>query len=100
MRFEFHPEALDEYEDSARYYAGCQDGLELRFISCVESTILRIAKAPTRWRVFEEDVRRCLTHVFPYGILYTIEPDYVLIVAVMSCSREPGYWRHRIERNG
>jgi len=25
MRFEFHPEALVEYEDSARYYAQCQD---------------------------------------------------------------------------
>ena len=28
--------------------------------------------------------------------LYTIEDDYVLIVAVAHCSREPGYWKHRI----
>ncbi len=33
MRFEFHPEALAEYEDAARYYAECQNGLELRFIA-------------------------------------------------------------------
>jgi hypothetical protein len=32
MSYEFHPEALDEYADAARYYAGCQEGLELRFI--------------------------------------------------------------------
>jgi hypothetical protein len=37
MRFEFHPEALEEYEEAARYYARCQAGLELRFIDCVES---------------------------------------------------------------
>lgn len=37
MRYEFHPEALDEFEDAARFYAGCQPGLELRFIACVES---------------------------------------------------------------
>ena len=24
MRYEFHPEALAEYEEAARYYAGCQ----------------------------------------------------------------------------
>lgn len=100
MNYEFHPEALDEYEDSARYYAACQDGLELRFISCVESAIGRISEAPTRWRFFEEDVRRCLTHVFPYGIFYTIESDYVLVLAIMHCSKEPGYWRHRIVRSG
>lgn len=99
MRYEFHPEALDEYEDAARYYAGCQAGLELRFIACVESAFRQVSEAPDRWRSFEEDVRRCLVHVFPYAVLYTIEPDYVLIIAVMHCSREPGYWRHRVQRN-
>ncbi len=99
MKYEFHPEALDEYEDATRFYADCQDGLELRFITCVESAFRQLSETPSRWRLFEEDVRRCLVHVFPYAVLYTIEPGYVLILAVMHCSREPGYWRHRIERN-
>jgi hypothetical protein len=97
MRVEFHPEALEEFEDGAQHYRGCQDGLELRFIACVESALKRISEAPTRWRIFEDDVRRCLVHVFPYAVLYSIEPDNVLIIAVMHCSREPGYWRHRID---
>jgi len=96
MKHRFHPEALEEYEDSACYYAGRQEGLELRFIECVESTIRLILRDPWRWRCFEDDVRRCLTPVFPSGILYTIEEDFILIIAVMHCSREPGYWRHRI----
>ena len=99
MRYEFHPEALDEYEDAARYYAACQEGLELRFIACVESAFRQVSEAPTCCRVFEEDVRRCLVHVFPYAVLYSIESDYVLIIAVMHCGRKPGYWRHRIERS-
>ena len=61
MRHEFHPEALDEYEDAARYYASHQDGLELRFIDCAELAFRKISEAPTR------------------------------------CSREPGYWHHRIK---
>jgi toxin ParE1/3/4 len=97
MRYEFHPDALQEFEAAARFYAECQDGLELRFIACVEAALLQILDDPTRSRILQDDVRRCLVRVFPYAILYSIEPDYVLIVAVMHCSREPGYWRHRVD---
>ena len=41
--------------------------------------------------------RRASTRVFPNGILYTIESDYVLIVAVAHRSRAPGYWQHRLQ---
>jgi hypothetical protein len=30
------------------------------------------------------------------AVLYSIEPDFVLIIAVMHCHREPGYWQHRL----
>ena len=75
MRYEFHPEALDEYEDAALYYTSCHEGLELRFIACVESAFHQVSETPTRWRPFEEKVRRCLVHVFPYAVLYSIESD-------------------------
>jgi len=98
MSYEFHPEALEEYEEAALYYAERDPGLGLRFIEAVEQTIQRILEAPNRWRVIDEDVRRCLTRVFPYAVLYTLEPDFILIVAVMHCSREPGYWKQRVVR--
>jgi len=96
MNFEFHPEALEEYQEAALYYARRDPELARRFIQSVEDAIRRVVDAPERWRIIDEDVRRCLTRVFPYGILYTIETNYVLIVAVMHCSREPGYWKSRI----
>jgi toxin ParE1/3/4 len=43
----------------------------------------------------DEDVRRCLTRVFPYGILYTIERELILILAVAHLAREPDYWKPR-----
>ena len=98
MRWEFHPEALAEYHDATRYYAERDPAVALRFIEAVEDAIGRILDAPSAWRILDEDVRRCLTHVFPYGVLYTVEADYILIVAVMHGSREPGYWRRRIDQ--
>ena len=97
MRWEFHPEALEEYQEAAKYLGGKEPGLDLRFVDCVERAIASIVEDPHRWRCLEEDVRRCLTRVFPYGIFYTIEPDFILIVAVAHCSREPGYWKRRVK---
>ena len=96
MTYRFHPEALEEYQQATLYYAQRDPALALRFIEAVEDAIHRILEAPQLWRVLDDDVRRCLTHVFPYGILYTIEPDFILIVAVMHGSREPGYWKRRV----
>ena len=48
-------------------------------------------------RVREAEVRCGLTRRFPYAVLYTIEPEGVLIVAVMHGSREPGDGKSRLE---
>lgn len=95
MKYEFHPEALFELEESADFYAERQRGLEVRFIDAVYSAIHRACEAPERWRVFDGDIRRVLVHVFPYAVLYSIEDDFLYLIAVMHCSREPGYWKNR-----
>ena len=41
--------------------------LDLRFIVSVENVIELIVQDPLRWRQLDEDVRRCLTRVFPYA---------------------------------
>ena len=65
------------------------------FINAIEDTIYRIRESPTRYTAIDEAVRRCMAWRFPYGILYIIEQDYILILAVMHCSRQPGYWKSR-----
>lgn len=95
MRVEFHPEALSEFQEAAQYYATQQPGLGLRFVEQVEGVINSLADHPETYAVFEQDVRRCLTKRFPYAVLYTIEPDHILVVAIMHCHRAPRYWRHR-----
>ena len=96
MTYDFHPEARQEYREAAAFYETRQSGLGAAFTLEVEAALDRILEAPARWRVIEEDVRRCLTHTFPYGILYTIEDGSILIVAVMHLRRRPGYWRNRL----
>lgn len=99
MRYDFHPEARLEYRDAAAYYETCRPGLGAAFTIEIEAVIDRIVEAPDCWRTIEQDVRRCLAHVFPYAVLYTVEEDIILIIAVAHGSREPGYWRSRLGPN-
>lgn len=98
MKHEFHPAAFREYIDAVVAYEERQAGLGDRFFRTVESALESICEAPERWPILEEDIRRRLTRVFPYAILYSIEEDYVLVIAVMHCHRKPGYWHERLCR--
>jgi len=95
MRYKFHPDALAEYRETAFYYADCRRGLELRFIESVEAAIQLILDTPYAWHILEADIRSCLTPVFPYAVIYSIESDYILILAVAHRRREPGHWKYR-----
>lgn len=95
----FHPEAGLEYREAAIFYDNRRRGLGAAFTLEVEATVERIIEAPNRWPVIEQDVRRCLTHIFPYAILYTIERDAILIMSVMHLRRKPDYWRNRLSQS-
>ncbi|MBF2017440.1 MAG: type II toxin-antitoxin system RelE/ParE family toxin [Rivularia sp. T60_A2020_040] len=95
MKYVFHPEALTEYAQAVQHYTEQRVDIAQGFIDAIEDAVYRIKESPTRYIAIDEDVRRCMTRKFPYGILYTIEQDYILILAVMHCSRKPGYWKSR-----
>jgi hypothetical protein len=63
MTLEFHPEAIAELEAAALHYEATRPGLGARFTDAVEETVQRIVDSPQTWRVVDDDVRRCLTHV-------------------------------------
>jgi toxin ParE1/3/4 len=98
MKFGFHPEAQLEYQQAASFYESHSTGLGIEFTREIEKTIRTIIDSPERWRLVKEDVRRCLTHIFPYAVFYTIEDKFILIVAVAHCSRKPDYWRERLKK--
>ncbi len=98
MTYDFHPDARLEYRQAAAFYEDRHPGLGAAFTLEVEAAIERILYAPDRWRVIEHDVRRCLTHIYPYGILYTVEGDSILSVSVMHLRRKPGYWLERLSQ--
>ena len=95
MTFSFHPEAEEEFRAAIDYYEDREAGLGYDFSLEVFTAIQNIIAQPSAWPVMEDDVRRCLVNRFPFGVLYSLEPTGVFVVAVMHQRRQPDYWRDR-----
>lgn len=95
MTFEFHPDAEAEFLNAIGYYEGCESGLGQDFALEIYSTIQNILSCPKAWPLLDDEIRRCMSNRFPYGILYSVEADRIYILAVMHLHRQPNYWKQR-----
>ena len=96
MNFHFLPPAAEELRSAARYYQRQVPGLGREFLTEVRATIFRIIQWPEAWQQLDAEIRRCRTHRFPYGLIYTVEQGEVLIISVMHLHRRPDSWRKNI----
>ncbi len=97
MKYRYHLDALEEYEDAIRYYQE-KAGLGERFSCAVENGIQRIVENPLAWSLVDEGVRRYVVKHFPYCIYYTIDEKTILILAIFHTKRKPGLWKRRFSR--
>lgn len=95
MNYFFHPAAKSEFLDAVEYYEGCEEGLGYDFSAEIYSAIQTILRYPKAWPILTDDVHRFLTNRFPFGVLYVMEEDHILIIAIMHLHRSPGYWSER-----
>lgn len=98
MNYRFLAAAEAEFEESVVFYESREPNLGIEFILEVHDAIDRILEHPTAWPEIETEVRRCLVGRFPFGILYALESDEVLILAVMHLHRDPNSWRDRVSK--
>ncbi len=96
MTSRFLAPAIQEIKEAARYYESRVPGLGFDFISEVRAALRRILAQPQAWMQLDPEFRRCRTARFPYGLIYTIQGETVLIVSVMHLHRQPGSWRKNI----
>lgn len=92
----FLPQAEQEMLEAARYYESQAVGLGADYLLEVERAVAAIAESPKTWPIIEGELRRRLVRRFPFGILYYIDPNEIVFVAVSHLRRKPSYWRGRI----
>ncbi|MBX3164110.1 MAG: type II toxin-antitoxin system RelE/ParE family toxin [Bacteroidetes bacterium] len=93
--YAFHPEAEDEFIEAVNFYNARQENLGYDFSVEVYATIRIVMAQPKAWQILKGSIRRALVNRFPYGIIYKISKQQIIILAVMHLHREPNYWKKR-----
>jgi plasmid stabilization system protein ParE len=96
MRIRFLEIAEIELDEAFQYYNYEAVGLGDDFLAEVLDTLDRIAGFPEAWHPCSKRTRRCQTRRFPYGIVYQIRKQEILIIAIADLHREPDYWENRL----
>jgi len=91
--YRFTSAALSELQEATAYYEQKENGLGAAFLDEIDATVERILRFPRAWQLMSARTQRCRTHRFPFGLLYQIRPDEILITAVMDLRRDPQRWR-------
>ncbi|MGB4116907.1 MAG: type II toxin-antitoxin system RelE/ParE family toxin [Polaromonas sp.] len=96
MKAVFNKEAQSEFNEAQAYYALIDAELKEAFAESVRQGLRLVLAQPASGRIEFEDVRRVVLKRFPYKLLYIIEADHLLVVAVAHQRRQPEYWFNRI----
>ncbi len=96
MRVDFLDAAESEFLEAISYYNGESEGLGYEFAAEVNRAIGRISEYPNAWTQLSKRTRRCRTNRFPYGVIYQIRSDMILILAIMHLHRDPESWKDRL----
>ena len=96
MKIEFLEAAEIELDEAFKWYEAQQQNLGVQFLTEFDAAIRRISAYPKSYALLDNEVRRCLIKRFPYGVLYGIDTDTIVIIAIAHLHRKPNYWVTRL----
>jgi plasmid stabilization system protein ParE len=87
--------AEEEMTEASLFYEAASFGLGNDFLDDVQRVIDRVREHPHIGHAVHHNLRRVLLHHFPFSLIYSVEADEILVIAVAHYGRRPGYWRNR-----
>ena len=96
--YRFLAPAEEEMTEASEFYEAESAGLGMEFLNDVQRVIDTLREHPKLGQAVGGGFRRALLRRFPFSLIYSEEPNVILIVAVAHQRRRPGYWRERIDR--
>ena len=94
--YRFLTPAEIEMTEASVFYEAATSGLGAEFLDEIERLVLLVCEHPKIGRSINGSLRQVILHRFPFSLIYSIEVDAVLIVAVAHQRRRPDYWKTRL----
>jgi plasmid stabilization system protein ParE len=92
----YHEAAEEELLNEIGYLELRGKGLGRRFFAEVQRAEKFISQFPESAEEIRPGIRKRVLRKFHYSLIYSIEKDGLLILAVAHHSRRPGYWIARV----
>lgn len=96
VRLRLFDEAAEEVEHERKWYRRRSESAERSFLRELDRAIAAVLDSPHMWPTYIAGTRRYVFPTFPFSLVYFVEDDVVLVVAVAAEHREAGYWRDRL----
>lgn len=84
--------AISELREAAAWYGLQRPGLGVAFLGALEATLQDLRTRPESFGLVAAEVRRALLDRFPYGVFFAIEPESVVVLAILHTRRDPRRW--------
>jgi len=89
-------DARRELLEARDYYDEQRPGYGERLVEAVEAEFALLLQFPEIGKKIRPNVRRRTMSRWPYGIVYQIRGEELVIVAIAHHRRRPHYWRSRL----
>ena len=96
MKIRFLTLAEREVDDAVSWYEEQADGLSRDFLDELDRVVRLVRIYPLVATEIQPEIRRFLFTRFPYSIIYGIDHEMVVVIAVAHQHREPRYWADRL----
>jgi plasmid stabilization system protein ParE len=90
------PPAEEEMTEAALFYEAAKTGLGDPFLDDVQRAIDTVRERPHLGVAVSYGFRRALIRRFPFSLIYALEGDEIVVIAVAHQRRSPNYWKVRI----
>jgi plasmid stabilization system protein ParE len=89
--------AETEIDNAVSWYQEQSEDQSLNFLDELDSAVRLVAAFPLIAAEIEPHIRRFLINRFPFSLVYGIDGDTIVVIAVAHLHREPRYWADRFK---
>jgi plasmid stabilization system protein ParE len=95
LKVVFRPAARAEFDGATLWYEDRQPGLGTQFVAEIDRAVDLASEHPDRYPVQHKTIRCVRARRFPYSVLYTVEKEQIVVLAVFHARRDPAIWKAR-----
>ncbi len=98
MNVRFLTLAQKEADEAFVWYEEKAVGKGREFLDELDRVVRLVKAYPSASPAIEPEIRRCLFARFPYSLVYGIDDQMIVVIAIAHSHREPDYWVERLTR--